>query len=177
MHVALLRAVNLGAHGKVAMGDLRTLLEGLGFANVRTLLNSGNVVFDAGDAAAAALEPRIERAATEELGLQTDFLVRSAKDWRALVKANPFPAEAAEDPAHVLVLACKEAPKPAAVKALAAAIEGRERIAARGAQVYVVYPDGIGRSKLTAARIEKHLGTRVTGRNWNTVQKISDLLG
>ena len=176
-HVALLRAVNLGAHGKVAMADLRTLLEGLGFAGVRTLLNSGNVVFDAGSTASGALETQIERAAAKELGLKTDFLVRSAEEWQALMKANPFAAEASDDAAHLVVLACKEAPKAAAVTALAAAIAGRERIAARGAQVYAVYPDGIGRSKLTTALIEKHLGTRVSGRNWNTVQKISDLLG
>lgn len=176
MHVALLRGVNLGSHGKVAMAELRRLLEGLGFGDVRTLLNSGNVVFDGGRKSGAALEALLEAECPKQLGLRTDFFVRTAKEWQVLLAANPFPDEAKDDPGHLLLLACKSAPAANDVKALRAAIKGRERVAAKGTQLYAVYPDGVGRSKLTTALIEKTLSTRVTARNWNTVLKLGELV-
>jgi uncharacterized protein (DUF1697 family) len=176
MHVALLRGVNIGSHGKVAMAELRALLEGLGFDNVRTLLNSGNVVFDGGRKSADALETLLESACAKQLGLRTDFFVRSAKEWQAAVAANPFKAEASDDPGHLLLLPCKSAPAAKNVTALQAAIRGNERVAVKGTHLYAVYPDGIGRSKLTTALIEKTLATRVTGRNWNTVLRLAELM-
>jgi uncharacterized protein (DUF1697 family) len=172
-HVALLRAVNLGPHNAVAMADLRAFLGQLGLLEARTLLQSGNAVFGAGREAPAALERRLETEAIRRLGLTTTFFVRTAKEWRALVAANPFPDEAVRDPGHLLVFCLKAAPAPAAVSALQASISGREVVRAVGRQAYAVYPDGIGRSRLSIAVIEKALGTRGTGRNWNTVMKLA----
>jgi uncharacterized protein (DUF1697 family) len=102
--------------------------------------------------------------------------VRSAADWRGVIDRNPFPREAEDDPGHLLVMAFKRAPTPGDVKALQAAISGREVVRADGTHAYLVYPDGIGRSRLTTALIEKTLGTRGTGRNWNTVLKLGALV-
>src|SRR5262245_11907291 len=102
--VALLRAVNLGSHNKVAMADLRKLADGCGLTNVRTLLQSGNLVFECGEHDAATLEGMIERALVKKLGVDTPVIVRSAADWRGVVKANPFPAEAKKDPGRLLVM-------------------------------------------------------------------------
>ena len=159
----------------VAMADLRAMAEGLGFENARTLLQSGNLIFD-GQAAGARLESLLESTTRKKLGVETDFFVRSAKEWRALIAANPFPAEAKKDPSHLVLLCLKEAPSIKALAALREAIKGRERVELDGRQAYAVYPDGIGRSKLTVALIEKHLGTRGTGRNWNTVLKLEAML-
>lgn len=175
-HVALLRAVNLPGHNKVAMADLRALLEELGLDEPRSLLQSGNLVFGAERATPGELEAMLAREAEARLGLATDFFVRTAAEWRAIIETNPFPSEAEEDPSHLLVLTVKEAPSPDRVARLQAAIKGRERARAVGRQAYVVYPDGIGRSKLTAKLIERHLETSVTGRNWNTVLKLQALL-
>lgn len=174
-HVALLRAVNLAGHQPVAMADLRELLTGLGLADARTLLQSGNLVFGCAGRTPAQLEGLLEAEAGKRLGLRTDVFVRTAKEWQALVAANPFPAEAHDDPSHLLVVFLRDAPPRAAVEALRAAIVGRERVEAVGRQAYFVYPDGIGRSRLTTALIEKKLGTRGTGRNWNTVLKLQAL--
>jgi uncharacterized protein (DUF1697 family) len=176
-HLALLRAVNLAGHNKVGMADLRALLVGLGFADARTVLQSGNVVFSGGTRAPGQLERLLEDAARERLGLDTAFFVRTAKEWRAVVAGNPFPAEAKTDPAHLVVVFLKDAPAARAVAALQRAIVGREVVQARGRQAYAVYPDGIGRSRLTSAVIEKHLGTAGTARNWNTVLKLAALTG
>lgn len=173
--IALLRAVNLGPHNKVAMADLREMLAGLGMEDPRTLLQSGNLVFRSDASETAELERLLEAEAKARLGLDTDVFVRTADRWRAVIDANPFPDEAESDPAHLLVFALKEAPDQAAVAALQEAIRGREEARAEGRHAYVVYPDGIGRSRLTNAIIEKHLGTRGTGRNWNTVLKLQAL--
>jgi uncharacterized protein (DUF1697 family) len=173
-HIVLLRAVNLGPHNKVGMGDLRAMAEGLGFERCQTLIQSGNLIFDS-QPTGARLERLLEQTARERLGLETDFFVRTSKEWAALIAANPFPAEARKDPAHLVLMCLKEAPGAQALAALRQGIKGRERVELDGRQAYVVYPDGIGHSKLTVALIEKKLGTSGTGRNWNTVLKLAAL--
>ncbi|MCM3880514.1 MAG: DUF1697 domain-containing protein [Vicinamibacterales bacterium] len=170
-YVALLRAVNVGGRNKVGMSDLRELAAGLGMKDVRSLLQSGNLVFRAGSRATSRLEHDLERA-VKKLGVETDFFVRSASEWADIIQDNPFPAEARRDPGHLLVLPLKDTPNRDSVEALQAAITGREAVRVKGRQVYIVYPDGVGRSRLTITLIEKKLGTRGTGRNWNTVLKL-----
>jgi uncharacterized protein (DUF1697 family) len=174
-YIALFRAINVGGHTPVSMAALRDVAAGLGLEDPRTVLQSGNLRFVAPANRAAALESRLEAEAARRLGLQTDVFVRSAAEWRAIIECNPFPVQAKNDPGHLLVMVFKQAPKAAAVKALRAAISGRELIEARGAHAYLVYPDGVGRSRLTTGLIEKTLGTRGTGRNWNTVTKLAAL--
>jgi uncharacterized protein (DUF1697 family) len=174
-HVAFLRAVNVG--GKtLAMADLRAFAASLGLGNPRTLLQSGNLLFAAGKRP-GDLEALFERGAAKRLGVTTEFFVRSAREVAAIIAANPFPAAARRDPARLLVMFLKEKPRADAVETLRAAIKGRETVAADGRQLYIVYPDGIGRSKLTGGVIEKTLATRGTGRNWNTVLKLAAAVG
>jgi len=174
--IALLRAVNVAGHNRVAMADLRTLLAGLGFGNPRSLLQSGNLVFYAGRRTGPSLEGMLEQAARVELGLETQFLVRTAGQWDDIVAGNPFPDEARRDPARLLVMPLKDEPGTQDVAALRRAVQGREQVQVTGREAYLVYPDGIGRSRMTAALIERHLGTTGTARNWNTVLKLKDLV-
>jgi uncharacterized protein (DUF1697 family) len=175
--VALLRAVNVGGRKPIAMAELRELAAGLGLRDARTLLQSGNLVFGAGRRGTGPLEGLLERELAARLGLASDVFVRTAGEWHALVAANPFPAEAARDPARLVVVVLREPPAANAVAALRAAIVGRERVEVRGREAHVVYPDGQGRSKLTLPLIEKHLRSRGTARNWNTVLKLAALTG
>ncbi len=171
-YVALLRAVNLGAHNKVAMADLRSWMTAMGMKNPRTLLQSGNAVFESG-VSAARLEGLLEDGARTALGLDTAFMLRNKQEWGQMMAANPFPKEADTDPGHLVLMCLKEAPAKAAVADLQAGIKGREMVRAVGRELYVVYPEGIGVSRLTTAVIERTLGTRATGRNWNTVIKVA----
>lgn len=175
IHLALLRGINVGGHKQISMADLRDLLTQLGLADVRSLLQSGNLVFGATGRTSAQLERLLETEAEKRLALQTDFFVRTAKEWEGVVAHNPFRKEATRDPGHLLVMFLKDAPSVTAVKALQAAVTGREVLRAGGKHLYIVYPDGIGRSRLTNAVIDKRLGTRGTGRNWNTVLKLAAL--
>jgi uncharacterized protein (DUF1697 family) len=174
-HVALLRAVNVGGRGKVAMADLRAMLADLGFEAPQSLLQSGNLVFRS-QPKGVALEAMLEKEAEARLGLAADFLVRTAAEWADIVAANPYPAMAKDDPSHLLVMPLKTKPDAAGLRALQAWIPGRETIEAVGRELYIAYPDGIGTSKLTGAVIERRVKTRGTARNWNTVTKLSALL-
>ena len=176
-YVGLLRAVNLAGRNTVGMADLRRLLEKLAMRDVSTVLQSGNVVFRAEAQPAATLERTIEETAKKRLGLATDFFVRTAAEWQSITAANPFRAEAKRDPSHLVLVVLRDAPDRTAVTALQRAITGREVVRVAGRQAYVVYPDGIGRSRLTNALLESKLGTRGTGRNWNTVLKLGALAG
>ena len=174
-YIGVLRAINLGAYNKIAMSDLRTMLESLGFEDPKTLLLSGNIIFKTGPGSSAKLESMLEAASTKHLNVTTDYFVRSAKEWQAIVDENPFKKEAKSDPGHLLMMCLRDAPMPAQVQALQESISGREIVKAKGRHAYFVYPDGVGRSKLTIQKIEKALGTRGTARNWNTVLKLAEL--
>ncbi len=175
VHIALLRGVNVGGNKKVAMADLCDMVTGLGFTDARSLLNSGNLVFGSTKSDVAAIERLLEREASSRLGLQTEFFIRSATDWQAVIAANPFPEEARRDPGHLVVMCLKDPTTAKRVEALQAAITGPEVVRAAKTHVYITYPAGIGTSRLTNAMIDKALGTRGTGRNWNTVLKLGAL--
>jgi uncharacterized protein (DUF1697 family) len=174
-YIALLRGINVGGRRSVAMSDLHDWLADLGFADARSLLQSGNLVFRSNARKPAELERLLEAEAANRLKLQTDFLVRTAKDWKAVVARNPFHDEAERDPAHLVVTFLKSRPTPKNVDALQAAISGPEIFRADGRQAYIVFPAGIGNSRLTNTLIEKTLDTRGTARNWNTVLKLAAL--
>jgi uncharacterized protein (DUF1697 family) len=176
-HIALLRAVNVGGRGKLAMSDLRKLAAGLGFDDVRSLLQSGNLVFRCGQPVGCDLERLLEAETAERLGVATEFFVRSPAEWADVIGRNPFREAAERDPGHLLVMFLKGAASSAALRTLNASIAGPETIHADGRQLYIVYPAGIARSRLTSHLIESRLGTRGTGRNWNTVRKLAVLAG
>ncbi|MGP8072209.1 MAG: DUF1697 domain-containing protein [Thermoplasmata archaeon] len=175
-YVALLRAVNIGPHHRVSMPALGEMFRGLGFTAVSTLLHSGNVVFQGEARPRPGLEKALEQAVGRHLGVSTDVFVRTASEWERIIVHNPFPEPARIDPAHLVVVLLKKTPVVGALAALERAIQGPERVRLVGDQVYLVYPEGIGRSKVTASVIEKHLGTLGTGRNWSTVQKLGERL-
>jgi len=175
-HIALVRGINVGGHKQVAMAHLRDLLTQLGLADPRSLLQSGNLIFRSSRRTSAQLELLLEAEAQKRLGLQADFFVRTAEEWKRVVARNPFAAEAKRDPGHLVVMFLKQAPDAKSVEALQAAIAGPEIVRAEGTELFIVYPNGMGRSRLTHALIEKKLGTRGTGRNWNTILKLRDLV-
>lgn len=178
-YIALLRGVNVGGKRKVSMAELQAAFVGMGLAHARTLLNSGNVVFHSDrKITPTALETLLETEAARRLGLQTDFHVRTADEWRAVIAANPLPDLAARSPGHLILSCLKTVPSVDAVAALHAAHPGPEAIHADGCHLYIDYSaHGIGNSKLTAALMDGKLRTRGTGRNWNTVLKLATLAG
>ena len=175
-YIALLRGINVGGNKMVAMAALRTAFEALGFGGVKTLLQSGNVVFTGAAKPTDALETTLEKEIGKRIGFTPAFHVRTADEWRAVVKANPFAEAAAKDPGHLLVTFFKTPLDRAHVKALQAAITGPELVQARGRELYMTFPDGVGTSKAPIL-VGKMLGAGGTARNWNTVRKLAALVG
>lgn len=160
--VALLRAINLAGSRKLVMDDLRTVATDLGLEGAQTLLQSGNLVFST-RTEPAAVEAQLEDA-LRAVGLDTDVMVRTATRWREVIDANPFASEAERTPSRLQVFACKAPVDLDAVRGVK-----KERLQANGTELFVLYPDGIGDSKLK-------LPVPGTGRNWNTVQRIAQAL-
>lgn len=172
---ALLRGINLGKR-QLKSAELKAVVEGMGFTEVKTILASGNVVFEAGDAAPAVLERDLHLALEKATGLRSEVFVRNRADLDALVKANPFPQEARERPSFLLVSFHREPVDKAAIERLAASYEGPERMVAIGRELFTDFPDGQGRSNLVPAMQKAKLAQGNTGRNWNTVLKLQAAL-
>lgn len=174
--IGLLRAVNLGAHNRVSMAALREMAEGLGMRNARTLVQSGNLVFDTSSRSPSRLETLLERATAEHLGVTTDYVVRTPDEWREIIRGSPFGKEVETRPNLVHLMALKSEPSRAAAAAFERSLGGPERVHVAGRHVYIDYPNGAGPSRLTGALIEKRLGVRGTARNWNTVLKLNAMV-
>jgi uncharacterized protein (DUF1697 family) len=158
--IALLRAVNLGSRNKVPMAALRAAMSDAGYDDVRTVIASGNVVFSRGSKPTArALESLI----ADEFGVRTTVILRSAAQIRKLRDARPFPSNA-----YVAFLASRARSTKT--------IEGLDEFALVGGDIVLHFPRGYAAAQLTGAVLEKKLGVEATVRNWNTVEKLADLI-
>lgn len=173
MHAALLRGINVGKAKRIAMADLRDLCTTLGYDNVKTLLNSGNVVFSAprADAKAAA---KIEKAIEASHGFTARVVVVTAKQLDDIIDANPF-AEAETNPSRFLVTVLYDHADRARLAALAKQDWGTERFALGAHAVYSWCADGILESPSFLA-LNKVLGNAGTNRNWATMKKLQAMM-
>jgi uncharacterized protein (DUF1697 family) len=177
--VAFLRAVNVGGRNRIAMSDLRELLESLGYGEVRTHLQSGNAVFAAAAAAAGGspeqLAREIEGALAGEVGLRVKVLVRTSAELERAIAANPL-LDVAGDHARLLVTFLSHAPDREVIAELAPADFEPDVFAVGEREIYVWYPEGVRATKLSNAFWERRLGVVATGRNWRTVTRLLELM-
>lgn len=173
---AMLRGINLGKRTLVK-ADLIGAAEDAGYGDARTLLASGNLVFEAGDARAETIERKLHEAVAARTGIRSEVFVRNLAQLEKLIAANPFPEVGRERGSQLLVIFHSEPVPKAELERLAQAYDGPERLAAVGHELFIDYPEGMGRSKLDPAMAKLKLKLpRGTGRNWNTVQKLADML-
>lgn len=172
-HVALLRGINVGRAKRVGMADLRTLMEELGYDDVRTLLNSGNVVFTARGVAARDAAGRIERAMVERLGVESRVTVLTAAELAVVIEENPL-SEIADEPSRLLVAVLADPSDLRKVEPLLEQ-EWMPEVVALGRRVaYLWCPRGVGKSPLNEA-VGRALGDAVTARNWRTLTRLHAL--
>jgi uncharacterized protein (DUF1697 family) len=171
--IALLRAVNVGGR-KLQMAELRALCAELGWEAVETYIQSGNVVFTA-NGQPDALESTLEKAIKERFDLDVPVIVRTAAQWAGYAKANPFPEAAEAEPKALQLLVSKRPPHGDAADRLMARAQGGEIVKAAGGALWFHFPEGIARSKLTPALIDKACGSPSTSRNWPTVLKLKEM--
>jgi len=173
--VALLRGINVGKAKRVAMTELRDVVESAGGTNVRTLLNSGNVVFDTKRAVASTLARKIEAAIEEKFGFTATVVVVSAAELDAIVEHNPLPRAAAE-PARYLIAFFPSGAAVAKARSLLSQSWAPEAVAVGDGAAYLWCADGIIASKALKA-LERATGGATTTRNWTTVLKLQTLVG
>jgi uncharacterized protein (DUF1697 family) len=173
--IALLRGINVGGHNKIPMAELRSECADLGWDDVQSYIQSGNLVFKA-DTTPANLETELEGAIERKFGLSIPVIVRSRADWLAYVKGNPFPEASQREPNLVMLILSKAPPNQDAVEDLREYALNDERIVQVGDALWIHYPGGSGRSKLSPARLDRLVGSTVTARNWRTVLKLDELV-
>jgi uncharacterized protein (DUF1697 family) len=173
-YVALLRGINLAANTRISMPDLRRLFTGLGHEDVQTYVQSGNVVFTSPSRQPTRLARDIERRIADDLGMNVSVLVRTGDELAKVRKANPF-LDREKDPTKLHVTFLAEKPKPAQVDRLERPKGEPAEFSLVGREVYLLCPNGYGRTKLNNAYIEKRLGVAATTRNWKTVTNLCDL--
>ena len=172
--VGLLRAVNVGGR-KLPMSGLRELCETLGWKDVATYIQSGNVVFTAAGKA-AKVEAALETAIEKEFGFDVPVIVRTGAQWTRLVAANPFTRVAREAPNFLHLVVSKRAPAGDAADKLQARGQAGEKVEAVPGGLWIHFPEGVGQSKLTPSLIDRACGSPATARNYRTVLKLKEML-
>jgi uncharacterized protein (DUF1697 family) len=168
--IVLLRGINLGPRNRIAMGELRESLEDAGFKDVRTYLQSGNVVLTS-TAKPESVARKCERVISEQLGLEIPVVVRTRDELAEVVKRNPL-GKVAADPKRYQVSFLSAKLTAKLVRELEAAAAGSEQIVVIGREVYAWHPETIARSRLWTRLAGKGLGVTATSRNWATVEAL-----
>jgi uncharacterized protein (DUF1697 family) len=174
--IALLRGINVGGNNPVPMAGLREVCQAHGWGGVRTYIQSGNVLFEAGGPP-DILEAELELGIRRRFGLAIPVLVRSAADWEGYVRGNPFPVQARAEPNRVMLGISKHPPDAGAVDALRERATAGEGVERAGDVLWFHFPAGPARSRLTPAVLDRLAGSPVTLRNWRTVLKLAELAG
>ena len=173
-YVAILRGINVSGHKIIKMERLRALFEDLGFTDVKTYVQSGNVIFATGERP-KGLAAKIERKILNEFDFEVPVLTKSAKELADIVKRNPLVKNPANDPAKLHVTFLSDDPPRDALELLQSLAASAEQVRLAGRAVYLYCPNGYGNTKLTNTTIEKKLSCRATTRNWTTTNKLLEM--
>ncbi|ASY68591.1 MAG: DUF1697 domain-containing protein [Sinorhizobium fredii] len=174
-YVALLHSIILGEGRRVVMADLRQMAERLGYRFPRTLVATGNLIFEAPERPLAEIESALEKAFPETFGRHVDIIVRRADDWLKLAADNPFVAASEEDPARVHIRVMRSPLRPDVVDGLRSYCTRGERLVVVGGDLWADFGGKASESKLLGASTPKRLGIG-TWRNWNTVRGLRAML-
>lgn len=173
--VSLFRAVNVGTN-KVAMPQLKALHERLDYNNPRHLLQTGNIVFESDESDSDKVAGQLKKEFEREFGFATEVMVRTAAEMRRIAARNPWPDDSSKESKWLVVMFLNGEPSQENQQALTTAYSGPEEIVFSGKEIFFYYVNNIGNSKLTNTLIERKLKVLGTGRNWNTVNKLLDMM-
>jgi uncharacterized protein (DUF1697 family) len=175
VYVSMLRGINVGGHKKIKMDQLRASFEGLGFEQVKTYIQSGNVVFKAAKTSPAALGKKVETKILEDFGHSVSVIVRSANEMKQVVTGNPFLEEKGIDPDKLHVMFLSQAPAASAVEKVSTLAAPHEQIRCLGLELYLYLPNGVGESFVMKKPVDRLLAVTTTMRNWRTVNTLHQM--
>lgn len=173
VHVAMLRGINIGPHRRVPMAELRTLVTDAGYDDVRTYVQSGNIVL-ASPAKPAEVERDLRALISDRFGFDVPVVARSRTQLKRVIELDPID-DAANDPKRYQVTFLADKLPADVVTRLQERMTKSERFVVRGREIYTWHPEGVARSKLASAIADKGLGITATARNWTTVTTLLDM--
>ena len=173
--VSLLRGVNVGGHNMIKMEALRALYQSLGFRDIETYVQSGNIVFRTEARGLASLPKRIADAIERSAGFRPGVMVRTTSELRDVIARNPFAKRRGIEPGKLVVTFLASDPSPEARDKVLKIKADSEELRLDGRELYVYYPNGMGRSKVSPGVIERALKISGTARNWNSVTKLLEI--
>jgi uncharacterized protein (DUF1697 family) len=175
VYVALLRSVNVAGHGRLAMADLRDSVQRLGYKDVTTFIQTGNVIFQSPGKNIKKMATDIEAQLAADFGSSPAVIMRTPAELQQVLAISPFPAQGADSSRHHVTFMATD-PDPAKLRAFDPPPSGSDELTIVGREIYVHTPDGYAETKLTGTLLERRLGVVTTTRNWNTVTKLCALL-
>jgi uncharacterized protein (DUF1697 family) len=175
IYISLLRGINVGGNKSIKMDKLRTSLEALGLEEVKTYIQSGNVVFEAAKLSPAALSARIEASILKTFGFQVSVITRTFDEMKKTIVGNPFLKQPGIDKEKLHVAFLSEAPAPAALKKLAELTLAPDQSRCLGKELYLYFPNGVSGSSLWKHPLDRVLSVVTTTRNWKTVNTLHQM--
>ena len=174
--LSLLRGINVSGQKKIKMAELKSQYEKLGFTNVKSYIQSGNILFSPPkNSSKASLKKAIEETILQHYGFDVDVQIKTQDDWKAIVENCPFPiTEETKTKLHLSFLS--KAPSKNKIELLYEQVKVPEKLVIDKDIIYLYCPNGYGRSKLTNTVIESKLGVKATTRNWQTIEALQNLL-
>lgn len=175
VYVALLRGINIGPHKRMKMERLRATCEALGFKNVRTYIQSGNIVCQAGKLSSDAAARKIEAQVMKDFGFSADVIARTGDEMKQIVMGNPLLKEPGVDTSKLHVVFFSEVPSAEAIKKLEAIVQAPDKVRHRGKEIYFYFPNGVSGSSIWKHNLDRVLGISGTMRNWRTVNTLYEM--
>ena len=174
-YIAMLRGINVSGHKQIKMDQLRRSFEKLGFEQVQTYIQSGNVVFQTGKISAATLSKRIEEKILADFGFAVSVICRRAVEMCEIVESNPFLSQRGIDPEKLHVTFLSEVPSQPARNKLEALIAAPDQARFQNTEIYLYLPNGVSQSILMKRPVDRLLGVVTTTRNWRTVNRLHEM--
>jgi uncharacterized protein (DUF1697 family) len=175
VYVALLRGINLGGHKKIKMDELRASLAALGFAEVKTYIQSGNVVFKAAKISDKALSKKIEATILSQFGHSVSVMIRTAEELEQVIANNPFLKQPDIDQTKLHVMFLREPPAPSALQQLETLVLKPDQFRSLGKELYFYLPNGVAESAVMKKPLDRVLAIPTTMRNWRTVNTVQQM--
>jgi len=171
-YISMLRGINVSGQKKIKMEELKELYISLGFKNIQTYIQSGNVIFVSSDKIVSKLINKIERKIKKSFGFEVLVLIRTKNDLKKLIDNNPF---AKKDNSKLLVTLLSDTPLLSPIDEITKIKDDSEEFLISGKEIYLFCPNGYGKSKLSNNFFERKLKLSATTRNWKTVNKLLEL--
>jgi uncharacterized protein (DUF1697 family) len=175
IYIAMLRGINIGPHKRMKMEKLRTSCESLGLSNVKTYIQSGNVIFRAGKLSSGALSKNLGECIVRDFGFSADVISRTRDEMKRIIEDNPFTKERGMDGSKLHVVFLPQATTPTALKKLQELTLAPDRALPSGSEIYFYFPNGVSGSSLWKHPLDKVLSVAGTMRNWKTVNKLYEM--